>query len=76
VVNPGRNVMAHTPYYFEVYKDRVGKYRWRFWAPNTRIMADSGQGYVRKESCIEAINEIVREAKGGLSIVDSSVKAA
>jgi uncharacterized protein YegP (UPF0339 family) len=58
-----------TPYYFEVYKDREGKIRWRFWAPNSRIMADSGQGYARKQSCIDAINEICREARGGVSIV-------
>lgn len=67
---------TRTPYYFEVYKDREAKFRWRFLAPNSRIMADSGQGYVSKESCTKAINEIVREAKGGISIVDSTTKAA
>lgn len=69
---------ARTAYYFEVYKDVTGKFRWRFWAPNNRIMADSGQGYVRKDSCIEGINEIVSQAVGGVSIVydASAAKAA
>lgn len=60
---------GHTPYYFEVYRDRERKFRWRFWAPNNRIMADSGQGYTTKQSCTDAINEIVQKAIGGLSIV-------
>jgi uncharacterized protein YegP (UPF0339 family) len=66
----------HTPYYFEVYKDRERKFRWRFWAPNGRIMADSGQGYVRKQDCIDGINELCREAKGGISIVYHSSAAS
>jgi len=60
---------AHTPYYFEVYKDRESKIRWRFWAPNGRIMADSGQGYSTKQACIHGINELCQQAVGGVSIV-------
>ena len=69
---------ARTPYYFEVYKDAAGKFRWRFWAPNGRIMADSGQGYVRRDSCIDGINELCQQAVGGISIVfdASAAKAA
>lgn len=32
----------------EIYKDAKGKWRWRLRARNGRILADSGQGYVRK----------------------------
>jgi uncharacterized protein YegP (UPF0339 family) len=64
-----RAMAAHTPYYFEVYGDAAGKLRWRFWAPNGRIMADSGQGYARKQSCIAGINELSAETVAGVSIV-------
>jgi len=42
-------------YKFIVYKDKKGEWRWRMQAPNGRIMADSGEGYVYKNSCIKAI---------------------
>jgi hypothetical protein len=43
---------------YEIYKDKAGKWRWRFVASNGRIMADSGQGYTRLRSCKEAIETI------------------
>lgn len=63
---------GRTPYYFEVYQDTAGKFRWRFWAPNSRIMADSGQGYVDRDDCVAGINTLCREAVGGLTIVYAS----
>lgn len=30
---------------FDVYQDAARLWRWRFIAPNGRIMADSGEGY-------------------------------
>ena len=35
----------------QIYKDRRGKWRWRLKASNGNILADSGQGYVRKFEC-------------------------
>lgn len=66
---------AHTPYWFFVYKDKAREYRWRFYAPNNRVMADSGEGYKNKADCIAAINTLCREATGGVTIV-SDVSAA
>jgi len=68
--------MARTPYFFFVYRDRVGAYRWRFYAPNNRIMADSGEGYTSKLGCIAAINTICRETKNGLTIEEDESAAA
>lgn len=59
---------GHTPYYFEVYKDAALKFRWRFWAPNGRIMADGGQGYATKQGCVDGINELCSQAVAGVSI--------
>ena len=57
-----------TPYFFFVYKDTAGEYRWRFYAPNNCIMADSGEGYTKKDDCVAATNTICREAKSGITI--------
>jgi len=62
------SIVARTPYFFFVYKDRAGEFRWRFYAPNHRIMADSGEGYATKDGCVAAINTVVREAVGGVTI--------
>ena len=40
---------------FEVYKDNGGEYRWRLRAQNTQVIANSGEGYKEKRSCLEAI---------------------
>jgi len=49
-------------YVFDRYLDRDSKWRWRFVAPNGRIMADSGEGYSSLAACDEAIAVIKREA--------------
>ena len=40
---------------FVVYTDREGKYRWCFQSNNYRTIADSGEGYNSKESCLHGI---------------------
>ena len=49
-------------YEFDRYKDSAGEWRWRFKAPNGKIMADSGEGYTTLISCDNAIDVIKREA--------------
>ena len=41
---------------FYIYKDAVGHYRWRLYAVNNRIIADSGEGYYNKSDCLAAID--------------------
>ena len=36
---------------FFVYVDAAGKWRWRLFAGNERIIADSGQGYHSQRDC-------------------------
>ncbi|MEN3010394.1 MAG: DUF1508 domain-containing protein [Candidatus Bipolaricaulaceae bacterium] len=50
-------------YFFELYKAKSDEYRWRFRAPNNKIMADSGEGYKNKEDAQKAIECIKRYAK-------------
>lgn len=49
-------------YVFDRYLDRAGEWRWRFKAPNGKIMADSGEGYSSLAACDAAIAVIKREA--------------
>lgn len=35
----------------EIYVDRAGKYRWRLRRPDEQIVANSGQGYLKRADC-------------------------
>jgi len=50
-------------YNFEVYKDKTKKWRWRLNAENGRIVADSGQGYSTKQSCLAAVKRVKTNSK-------------
>lgn len=39
----------------KVYKDKAGEFRWQRRAPNGRIVSESGEGYTRKDDCLEAV---------------------
>ena len=43
---------------FEVYKDKVGEYRFRLKAPNGEIIATTSEGYSSKKSCINGIQSV------------------
>ena len=52
--------MASRPYpSFLMYIDKAGEYRWAYQASNTKIIADSGEGYKRVEDCERGI-ELMR----------------
>lgn len=40
---------------FKLYKDTQNNWRWRLRAANNKIIADSGEGYVNRQDCIDAI---------------------
>jgi len=40
---------------YSVYNDSAGFFRWRLYAANNRIIADSGEGYYNRSDCISAI---------------------
>lgn len=48
-------------YKFEIYKDNEGKFRFRFVASNGETMFH-GQGYSRKQSVLQAIESIKKNA--------------
>ena len=51
---------------FEVYKDKLGEYRWRLRATNTQVIAMSTQGYSDKRSCMNAIESVKRDVVDAL----------
>ncbi len=58
-------------YKFEIYKDKAGEFRFRFWAPNGEEMFGS-QGYKQKASATSAIESIKQHAPG--ATVDDKTK--
>ncbi|PUU87250.1 YegP family protein [Halanaerobium sp.] len=47
---------------FEVYEDKSGKFRFRLKASNGQIIA-TGQGYKTKESCLNGIESVRKNAQ-------------
>jgi len=43
---------------FEVYEDDAGEHRWRLLGGNDRILADSGEGYTRRNDAEEAVERV------------------
>lgn len=49
--------MASRPYpSFLIYIDARGEFRWRYQASNTKVIADSGEGYQRLSDCEHGID--------------------
>ena len=59
---------------FELHKDHAGEWRWRLRTTNGNVVADSAEGYRRREDCERCI-EIVRSAAQA-PVVDMSAKIA
>lgn len=59
---------------FELHKDHGGDWRWRLRATNGNVVADSAEGYRRREDCERGI-ELVK-ASADAPVVDMSAKIA
>lgn len=59
---------------FEIYRDAPGHWRWRLRAQNGNVVADSGEGYVRREDCEHGI-ALVRQSETA-KVVDMTTKIA
>ncbi|MDP4024422.1 DUF1508 domain-containing protein [Methylobacterium sp. NEAU 140] len=46
---------------FELYRDAGGQWRWRLRARNGEVVAESGEGYARREDCEHGI-ALVRQS--------------
>ena len=59
---------------FELYRDAGGEWRWRLRVQNGNVIAESGEGYVRREDCEHAITLV--QGCGQAMIVDMTTKIA
>ena len=53
----------------EFYKDAKGEWRWRVWSKNGRKLANSGEGYARKDACVRGARAAKRELFDSLPVV-------
>ena len=44
---------------FETYKDDAGEFRWRLLSKNGRILADSAEGYKRRNGVTKALHTLL-----------------
>lgn len=54
---------------FVVFRDVSFQYRWHFVAPNGRIVAVSGEGYLNRSDCLAAI-ELVKAYSSAARVED------
>lgn len=47
---------------YEIYKDNLDEWRWRYRVTNRNIIGVSSEGYVNKQDCIRSI-EIMKESQ-------------
>lgn len=48
----------------EFYRDASGQHRWRIWAANGRVLAESGEGYRRKTDAVRGLRATARRIAG------------
>jgi uncharacterized protein YegP (UPF0339 family) len=58
---------------FNIYKGDDGDWWWRLVAANNEKIADSGEGYTRRTSCVDAVKRVKRDA-GSALVYDTSEK--
>jgi uncharacterized protein len=54
---------------YYMYLDKEGRWRWRLQAANNRTIADSGQGYINKQDCRDAITLV--QGSGSAPVYES-----
>ncbi|CAA2145233.1 MULTISPECIES: DUF1508 domain-containing protein [Methylobacterium] len=59
---------------FELYRDSGGEWRWRLRVTNGNVIADSAEGYARREDCEHGITLVKGSAEA--SVVDMTLKIA
>ncbi|MHB2210432.1 YegP family protein [Methylobacterium phyllostachyos] len=59
---------------FELYRDAKGEWRWRLRARNGEVIAESGEGYIRREDCEHGIALVRQSAEA--RIEDMTTKIA
>lgn len=56
-------------YRIEVFQAKDGEWRWRMRARNGKIVADSGEGYRRKQGAVRAALQLLRAGLSAAIVV-------
>jgi uncharacterized protein YegP (UPF0339 family) len=56
--------LPYDTYFFWIYRDRASEWRWRLYAPNEKIIAESGEGFSSLSACETNIALVKRVAPG------------
>jgi uncharacterized protein len=51
---------------FEIYKGKIGDFRWRLTHSNGKIIATSGEGYTTKVNAINGLNSVKENAPSAI----------
>ena len=57
---------------FEIYKDKIGEFRWRLTHTNGHVIATSGEGYTTKVNAIGGVRSVKENVLGSV-VEDRSV---
>jgi len=57
---------------FEIYRDKIGEFRWRLTHTNGHIIAISGEGYTTKVNAVGGIKSVKENVPGSI-IEDRSI---
>jgi uncharacterized protein YegP (UPF0339 family) len=52
--------------YYEIYKDATSQWRWRLYAANYKIIANSAEGYYNRQDCLNAIQLVKNSANAAV----------
>lgn len=53
-----RRPRASASLVYDCYRDNRGEWRWRLWAKNGRVIADSAESYKRRADMAKMINQM------------------
>ncbi len=56
--------MTGHPKQFVIYTDSKGEWRWQLYAANSKLIADSGEGYKDKRDCVHGARLVADVASG------------
>ena len=59
----------------EFYRDGLKEYRWRLRAANNKIVADSGEGYLRMNACVESARRVADMMDDSIAAYDREQEA-
>jgi uncharacterized protein YegP (UPF0339 family) len=58
---------------FELYRDAKGEWRWRLRARNGEVVAESGEGYTRREDCEHGIGLVRQSAEARIDDMTTKI---